>query len=435
MYVKAVSSLTDSRDVSISSLEVRGEGFIAAGPVVLFASSGFDWMMASISCERSWISDFFHASFRSCMAACSVHTALDFNFDGSAAGGLRRSSQILSMYQQLALKRLQARGELRTIARPLRSGFREEDQEKVFNTAIFFHRLAEGRILEFVQEGGKGAFDQRVVELGHALFTDKDACDALVKLTSKAMWQTALGWRRCERDPAAVQRGWTSVLTLTLAMLAVRHAHDFQDAATNLRDSGFLAAASMGIHSVSRVILFLGSLCYSCLPTLNHRNLVFLAVKPICQFVTARAVNGTFVKYITILPILPPLCDLSLQSTPPSNTSSSTTMSNNNAGANFADKPRLTEQEKKNNHIASEQKRRQAIREGFDRLAEIVPGMSGQGRSEAVMLSATVTYMRTQLAKKEALRDMAAKLNVSDGDFEQMYREERARINQSYDRA
>ncbi|KAG9714418.1 hypothetical protein KCU73_g16218, partial [Aureobasidium melanogenum] len=53
---------------------------------------------------------------------------------------------------------------------------------------------------------------------------------------------------------------------------------------------------------------------------------------------------------------------------------------NNNAGANFADKPRLTEQEKKNNHIASEQKRRQAIREGFDRLAEIVPGMSGQGR-------------------------------------------------------
>ena len=45
--------------------------------------------------------------------------------------------------------------------------------------------------------------------------------------------------------------------------------------------------------------------------------------------------------------------------------------SNNANSANFADKPRLTEQEKKNNHIASEQKRRQAIREGFDRLAEI----------------------------------------------------------------
>ncbi|KAI5208850.1 hypothetical protein E4T42_03512 [Aureobasidium subglaciale] len=111
-------------------------------------------------------------------------------------------------------------------------------------------------------------------------------------------------------------------------------------------------------------------------------------------------------------------------------------MANNNAGAsNFADKPRLTEQEKKNNHIASEQKRRQAIREGFDRLAEIVPNMSGQGRSEAVMLSATVTYMRAQLAKKDTLKEIAAKLNVSDGDFEQMYREERARINQTYDRS
>ncbi|CAC9891227.1 hypothetical protein D6C84_02131 [Aureobasidium pullulans] len=110
-------------------------------------------------------------------------------------------------------------------------------------------------------------------------------------------------------------------------------------------------------------------------------------------------------------------------------------MANNNAGAaNFADKPRLTEQEKKNNHIASEQKRRHAIREGFDRLAEMVPGMAGQGRSEAIMLSTTVTYMRAQLAKKEMLKDIAAKLNVSDGDFEQMYREERARINQTYDR-
>jgi heteromeric Ino2p/Ino4p transcription factor len=125
----------------------------------------------------------------------------------------------------------------------------------------------------------------------------------------------------------------------------------------------------------------------------------------------------------------------SLPYTPLLNLPSSAAMANNNAAANFADKPRLTEQEKKNNHIASEQKRRQAIREGFDRLAEIVPTMSGQGRSEAVMLSATVTYMRSQLAKKDALKEMAAKLNVSDGDFEQMYREERARINQSYDRS
>jgi hypothetical protein len=55
-------------------------------------------------------------------------------------------------------------------------------------------------------------------------------------------------------------------------------------------------------------------------------------------------------------------------------------------GEMFSDRPRLSEQEKKNNHIASEQKRRLAIREGFDRLTEIVPGLEGQGRSESIVL-------------------------------------------------
>jgi heteromeric Ino2p/Ino4p transcription factor len=50
------------------------------------------------------------------------------------------------------------------------------------------------------------------------------------------------------------------------------------------------------------------------------------------------------------------------------------------------ERPRLTESEKKTNHIASEQKRRMAIREGFDRLTEIVPGLEGMGRSESVVL-------------------------------------------------
>lgn len=51
-----------------------------------------------------------------------------------------------------------------------------------------------------------------------------------------------------------------------------------------------------------------------------------------------------------------------------------------------SDKPRLSEQEKKSNHIASEQKRRQAIREGFDAIADLVPGYKGHGRSEAHVL-------------------------------------------------
>jgi len=70
---------------------------------------------------------------------------------------------------------------------------------------------------------------------------------------------------------------------------------------------------------------------------------------------------------------------------------------------NAADRPRLTEAQKKENHIRSEQKRREAIREGFDRLASIVPGMEGQGRSEAVVLEATVKHLREQIVERNKI--------------------------------
>lgn len=84
-------------------------------------------------------------------------------------------------------------------------------------------------------------------------------------------------------------------------------------------------------------------------------------------------------------------------------------------------KPRLTEAQKKQNHIVSEQKRREAIRRGFDRLAEIVPGMEGQGRSEAVVLAATVTYLKAQVAKKKELKALAKENGMSERDFERAY--------------
>lgn len=82
---------------------------------------------------------------------------------------------------------------------------------------------------------------------------------------------------------------------------------------------------------------------------------------------------------------------------------------------------RLTEQQKKQNHIVSEQKRREAIRRGFDRLAEIVPGMEGQGRSEAVVLQAAVEYLREQLAKKEQIKKIARSRGYSDQQFQKAY--------------
>jgi len=70
---------------------------------------------------------------------------------------------------------------------------------------------------------------------------------------------------------------------------------------------------------------------------------------------------------------------------------------------NANERPRLTEAQKKENHIRSEQKRREAIREGFDRLASTVPGMEGQGRSEAVVLEATIKYMRELIIKRQEI--------------------------------
>ncbi|KAI1378534.1 hypothetical protein F4677DRAFT_411172 [Hypoxylon crocopeplum] len=71
------------------------------------------------------------------------------------------------------------------------------------------------------------------------------------------------------------------------------------------------------------------------------------------------------------------------------------------------DKPRLTEEEKKQNHIASEQKRREAIRAGFDRLCDLVPGLEGHGRSEGYVLKETVKHMREQLARRRELVEAA----------------------------
>ncbi|RPA82019.1 hypothetical protein BJ508DRAFT_414296 [Ascobolus immersus RN42] len=68
------------------------------------------------------------------------------------------------------------------------------------------------------------------------------------------------------------------------------------------------------------------------------------------------------------------------------------------------ERPRLTESEKKTNHIASEQKRRMAIREGFDRLTELVPGLEGMGRSESVVLQKTLDYMKANLQEEQELR-------------------------------
>lgn len=69
-----------------------------------------------------------------------------------------------------------------------------------------------------------------------------------------------------------------------------------------------------------------------------------------------------------------------------------------------------------------EQKRRQAIREGFDRLTEIVPGLEGQGRSEGLVLKKTVDYMREQLAERQELIDQVEAAGGTVDDNIKRYR-------------
>ena len=90
--------------------------------------------------------------------------------------------------------------------------------------------------------------------------------------------------------------------------------------------------------------------------------------------------------------------------TPPFNTAQTSSGTDSPASYNLpgtqkdAEKPRLTEQQKMNNHITSEQNRRNFLRQQFDRLSEIVPGTEGKARSEAVVLEKLVTYGNSQIA-------------------------------------
>ncbi|KAF9184266.1 hypothetical protein BGZ51_003464 [Haplosporangium sp. Z 767] len=76
----------------------------------------------------------------------------------------------------------------------------------------------------------------------------------------------------------------------------------------------------------------------------------------------------------------------------------------------------LTEAEKKANHIASEQKRRQNIRVGFDSLVEIVPTLSDCHRSEAVILQKSVDYIQRLLGQKNELKSRVRELQTHLGD-------------------
>ncbi|KAI8063724.1 Myc-type, basic helix-loop-helix domain-containing protein [Gilbertella persicaria] len=76
----------------------------------------------------------------------------------------------------------------------------------------------------------------------------------------------------------------------------------------------------------------------------------------------------------------------------------------------------LTEEQKRANHIASEQKRRANIRIGFEKLINIVPTLSNGHKSEALILQKSVEYLRQLVESKTALKEKMRELQLMLGE-------------------
>lgn len=74
-----------------------------------------------------------------------------------------------------------------------------------------------------------------------------------------------------------------------------------------------------------------------------------------------------------------------------------TRMSGGKKRGSKSSKPRLTAVQKNTNHKDAENKRRNAIRERFTELSQLVPDAAGQERSEQVMLQKTKAYLQDSI--------------------------------------
>lgn len=75
----------------------------------------------------------------------------------------------------------------------------------------------------------------------------------------------------------------------------------------------------------------------------------------------------------------------------------------------------LTEEQKRTNHILSEQKRRNLIKQGFDELCSLVPELRGGGFSKSAMLLQAADYLEEVLKGNNVLRQQLAQLKTVNG--------------------
>lgn len=73
----------------------------------------------------------------------------------------------------------------------------------------------------------------------------------------------------------------------------------------------------------------------------------------------------------------------------------------------------LSEDQKKKHHIESEHKRRQAIRDAFDKLVDVVPGLvPADSRSEALILTKSADYLTVLFKQHEELIQKIENQNI-----------------------
>lgn len=75
----------------------------------------------------------------------------------------------------------------------------------------------------------------------------------------------------------------------------------------------------------------------------------------------------------------------------------------------------LTEEQKRTNHILSEQKRRNLIRQGFDDLCSLVPGLRGGGFSKSAMLTQAADWLEDTMRGNEILKAQLSELKTVNG--------------------
>ncbi|QLI67402.1 uncharacterized protein G6M90_00g050120 [Metarhizium brunneum] len=90
-------------------------------------------------------------------------------------------------------------------------------------------------------------------------------------------------------------------------------------------------------------------------------------------------------------------------SEPPSDTTAGSRRRKSGVNGAKPARENLSEEQKRENHIRSEQKRRTLIKEGFDDLGELVPGLKGGGFSKSTTLAMAAEWLDELLLGNKAL--------------------------------